>query len=96
MTETEKPAWLPFKVVCLNFLGNVKAEYCKEIVKDLLNVHPAVGCNISLKIHFFTFQPGLVPSELGRSERRTRGKIPSGFFNQGEKICGKLVTGLVS
>ena len=48
MAETEKSAWLTFKTVCLNVLGNVKAENYKEIVEDLLNAQQTVRCNMSL------------------------------------------------
>jgi hypothetical protein len=33
MMGTEKSAWITFKAVCLNFLGN-----CKELPGDFLNV----------------------------------------------------------
>jgi len=94
--KTEKSAWLQFKAICLNWLGNVKAENYTEIAKDLLNAHQTVGCNMSLNIHYFTSQLGLVPSEPGPSKRRTRGKFPPRFFHHGGKICGKLVAELVS
>jgi len=29
--------------VCLNFLGNIKAENHKELVEDLLNANQAMG-----------------------------------------------------
>jgi len=45
LTETEKSAWLIFKAVCLNFLGNIKAANCKEFVEDLLNAYQTMGCN---------------------------------------------------
>jgi len=32
LTETEKSAWLKFKVVCLSFLGRIVAENYKELV----------------------------------------------------------------
>jgi hypothetical protein len=60
------------QAVCLNFLGNVKTENYKEIVKDLLNAHQTMGCNMSLKIHFlhsnldfFTPNPSAVSDEHG-------------------------------
>jgi hypothetical protein len=37
LMETEKSGWVLFKVVCLNFLGNIKAKNYKELVEDLLN-----------------------------------------------------------
>ena len=53
LTETEKYAWLTFKPVCLNFLGNVKAENYKDLVEDFLNAYHTMGCSMSLKVHFF-------------------------------------------
>jgi hypothetical protein len=53
LMETEKSAWLMFRVVFLNFLGNVQAENYKELAEDLLNTYQTVRCNMSLKIHFF-------------------------------------------
>jgi len=41
------------KVVCLNFLGNVKAENYMELVADLLNAYQTMGRNMSFQIHFF-------------------------------------------
>ena len=67
LTETGTSAWLIFKVICLNFLGNIKAENYKELVKDLLNAYQIVGCNKSLK-SFFTFPLGLLRSKYGYSE----------------------------
>jgi len=53
LMETEKSAWLTFKVVFLNFPGNVQAKNYKELVEDLLNAYQTVSCNMSLTIHFF-------------------------------------------
>jgi hypothetical protein len=36
LTETEKSAWPTFKAVCLNFLGNVKAENYKDLLEDFI------------------------------------------------------------
>jgi hypothetical protein len=33
LSETEKSAWLTFKVVCVNFLGNVKAKNYQKLVR---------------------------------------------------------------
>jgi len=45
LMETEKSAWLTFKVVCLNFRRNVKSANGKEYVEDLLNANQTMGCN---------------------------------------------------
>jgi len=69
LKETGKSAWLTFKAVYLNFLGNLQVENYKELVKDLLN-----PCNMILKINFLYshldfFRPnlGLVGDEHGES-----------------------------
>jgi hypothetical protein len=92
LTENEKSAWLKFKTVCLNFLGNVQAGNYKNIFQDLLKSYQTMGCNMSLKIPFFTFPLGLLSSEPGRSERRIWEKVPPGYFHHGETICRNVVT----
>jgi len=56
-----------------------------ELVADLLNAYQNTGRNMSLKIHFFTFPLGLLPSEPGRSERRSH----QGIFDMEKKYAGK-------
>jgi hypothetical protein len=51
LTDSEKSTWLTSKAVCLNFLGNVKAESYIELVADLLIAYQTMRCNVSLKIH---------------------------------------------
>jgi len=41
-----------FKRICKDFLGNHKAANYQDVVQDLLTSHKAMGCNVSLKIHF--------------------------------------------
>jgi hypothetical protein len=52
-------------MVCLNFLGNIKAKNYKELVKDLLNAFQTMGCNMSLKIHFLNSHLDFFPLNLG-------------------------------
>jgi hypothetical protein len=47
-----KAAWQAFKNVTKSFLGNHKAENYHEIVSDILTAYKAMGCNMSLKVHF--------------------------------------------
>jgi len=96
LIEMQKSAWLTLKEVCLNFFGNVKAENYKQLDEDLLNLHQAMGCNMSLKIKFFTFPLGCLLSEPGRCERGTWGKVPPGYFQHGEKKSRKVATEHVS
>jgi len=52
LNETERNAWLSFKRICKDFLGNHKAANYQDVVQDLLTSYKAMGCNMSLKIHF--------------------------------------------
>jgi hypothetical protein len=52
LNEVELAAWTAFKDVCSNFLGHNKADNYQEIVERLLRSYEAMGCNMSLKIHF--------------------------------------------
>jgi len=52
LNETERNAWLSFKRIYKDFLGNHKASNNQDIVQDLLTSYKATGCNMSLKIHF--------------------------------------------
>jgi hypothetical protein len=50
--ETERNAWLSFKRIFKDFLGNHKAANYKDVVQDMLTSYKAMGCNMILKIHF--------------------------------------------
>jgi hypothetical protein len=57
-----------FKNVIKNFWGNHKTENYHKIVSDLLTAYKAMGCNMSLKVHFLDFFPeklGAVSVEHG-------------------------------
>jgi CRISPR/Cas system-associated endonuclease/helicase Cas3 len=102
VTENEKSAWLTFKPVCLNFLGNVKAENFKELVDDLLNAYQTMGCNMSLKLHclhshfdFFLPNLGAVGDEHGErfhQDISTMQKLYAGKWSQNmlADYCWKL------
>jgi len=52
LSETERNASLSFKRIFKDFLGNHKAANYQDVVQDLLTSYTAMGCNMSLKIHF--------------------------------------------
>ena len=51
MSELETNAWISFKDV-KNFLGNTREKNSTEIVQKLLKSYKALGCNMSIKVHF--------------------------------------------
>lgn len=65
LNPLEKAAWQSFKSLCSNFLGNHKAENYRDIVADLLHSYKAMGCNMSLKIHFLDSHLDFFPENLG-------------------------------
>ena len=52
LNETERNAWLSFKRICKDFVGNHKAANYQDVVQDLLTSYKAMGCNMNMKIHF--------------------------------------------
>ena len=65
LNETERNAWLSFKRICKDFLGNHKAANYQDVVQDLLTSYKAMGCNMSLKIQFLESHLYFFPENLG-------------------------------
>jgi hypothetical protein len=65
MKSVERKAWVSFKNVVDNFLGNHKAPNYAEIVETLLVDYQQLGCNMNLKIHFLRSHLDYFPANLG-------------------------------
>jgi hypothetical protein len=52
LNESEKAAWRSFQKFVKNFLGNKKAENDDDMISELIENCRALGCNMSLKMHF--------------------------------------------
>jgi len=65
MNIQEKGAWVGFKEVVNNFLGNKKSECHVEIVTNMLRKYEVLGCNMSLKLHFLHSHLDHFPANLG-------------------------------
>jgi len=65
LNETERNAWLSFKRICKDLLGNHKAENYQDVMQDLLTSNKAMGCNMSLKLHFLEPHFDFFPENLG-------------------------------
>ena len=75
LNEAERNAWLSFKRICKNFLGNHKAANYKDVVQDLLASYKAMGCNLSLQIHFLESYLNFIRRKSRQIQCRTRRKI---------------------
>jgi len=65
MTDIEKAAWTSFKNVSHNFLGNNKSQNYKELVSAMIRNYQALGCNMSVKMHFLDSHIDFFPDKLG-------------------------------
>jgi len=65
LNETERNAWLSFKRISKDFLGNRKAANYQDVVQDLLTSYKAMGCNMSPIIHFLESHLDFSPENLG-------------------------------
>ena len=71
LNETERNAWLSFKRICKDFLGNHKAANYQDVLQDRLTLYKAMGCNMNLKIHFLESHLGFFPENLGKVRTNT-------------------------
>ena len=65
MNDREKAAWISFKEVVENFLGNSKSDNYKKVVKNMLQNFQEQGCLISIKLYFLHSHLEYFPESLG-------------------------------
>ena len=65
LSRREKPAWKALVDVIECFLGSYRAENYKDIVSNLLQKYKAMGCRMSLKLHFLHTHLDFFPPKLG-------------------------------
>lgn len=65
LTAKERDAWISLKGVVKGFLGNQRAANAELLVQNLLKAYKAMGCRMSLKIHFLHSHFAFFPENLG-------------------------------
>jgi len=65
MNEIEATAWNAFVEVVTKFLGNIKHDTYVDIVQNFIQSFHALGCNMSIKIHFLFSHLKSFPENLG-------------------------------
>lgn len=65
MTKLEKDAWVSFKDVVKNFLGNNRSPSYKEIVAQMVKNFGKMGCLMSYKLHFLHNHLDAFPENCG-------------------------------
>jgi hypothetical protein len=72
-----------------NFGGNHRAESYHDMVADHVHFYKAMGCNMSLKVHFLDYHLDFFPESPGAVSDFTR-KFPprkSGTKASGASVC---------
>jgi len=88
LSDTEKAAWNAVKSVHTNFLGNRKAENCRETVSEMLKCCQVMKCSMSLQLHFLYSLLDSFPQNLGEVSDEH-----SGRFHQDISIMEKWFVG---
>jgi hypothetical protein len=65
LDRKEKKAWLSFKSIVKNFLGNHRSEEYEKVVEDLLSSFHALGARMSIKMHFLSSHLDYFPNNCG-------------------------------
>ena len=65
MTSTKKRAWLSFKNVVEQFLGNVKSPDWKKEFSRLVDIFQKLNCSMGLKLHFIESHVEYFSENLG-------------------------------
>jgi len=65
MKEIERSAWQSFKEVVKKFLGNYRDTDFENIVGNMMKNLKALGCSMSLKLHFLNSHLSYFPENLG-------------------------------
>lgn len=66
MNKKEKAAWISFKKVVENFLGNHKSDDYEQIVMDMVENFGKLECLMNLKLHFLNSHLDYFPNEFRR------------------------------
>jgi hypothetical protein len=65
MASVELSAWNGFRSVVENFLGNHKSDDYEHLLATMIQSFEALGCRMSVKIHFLHSHMDYFPSNLG-------------------------------
>lgn len=65
MSALEKNAWLSFRQVSENFLGNPKSPNYKELVEELASNFQKMKCLMNFKLHLLDSHLDYFPENLG-------------------------------
>lgn len=65
MSPVERNAWISFKKVCSDFLGNRKSADYKKIISNMVKKLERLECNMSSKLHMMDSYVDEFPDNVG-------------------------------
>jgi len=96
LKETERNARLSFKRICKDFLGSHKAVNYQDVVQDLLTSYKAVGCNMSLKIHFLESHLVFSSENLGEVSDEHGERFHQDIMAMEKQYQGKWISSMMA
>lgn len=96
MTLAEKNAWNGFVSVCENFLGNTKSENYEQIVNNMLSAYHAMGCKMSIKLHYLHAHLERFPANLGQMSDEQGERFHQEIFKIEQRYLGKNKISMLS
>jgi len=77
------------KNICRNFLGNEKVENYSETAQQLTASYSAVGCNMSLTLHFLHSHVGFFPENMAAVSNENCRRFHQDISQTKKRYCGK-------
>ena len=96
LNKTERNAWLSFKRICKDFLGNHKAENYQDVVQYLLTSYKDMGCNMSPKIHFLESHLYFIPENLGEISDEHGARFHQDVMTRENRYQGKWTSSMLA
>ena len=96
LNETERNAWLSFKRICKDLIGNYKALNYQDVVQGLLTLYKAMGCNMSVEIHFLESHFDFFPENLGEVSDEHGERFHQDIMTMEKQYQGKWTSSMLA
>ena len=96
LNETARNAWLSFKRIYKDFLGSQKAAKYQDVVQDLLTSYKAMGCNMSLNIHFLESHLDFFPENLSEVSDEHSERFHQDLMAMEKRYQGKWTSSMLA
>lgn len=92
----ERNAWQSFVELTKGFLGNTRSDNYEELVSKLLKDYRALGCNMSLKMHFLHSHLDFFPKNLGAVSDEHGERFHRDVMEIEKRYQGKVTTNMLA